>query len=509
MKPKFLRTTYLLIISSLLAGCFTVTPRALPYEIPYTAVEEEVEIKAQDPIFEPVEWIEEDWWLIFNDSQLNCLIEKALFNNPSLQAAKARILAASYNVEGLSAALYPSITQGGSVQRNKLSKTGVIPAGNSSTGATPSNNPATSSPGIPTPSSGVIPFYYTLYQSAFSLFYDFDLWDKNKNAVRAAVGQYNASFADEALARLVLSISVAQAYFQLQVDYKRLEVAKERVANRERYLELNSKRIQQNLENMITFHEAENLLAVAKQGLLQIEASVEIDQHQLKALLADEFDEEFINVPLPLPTVPLPTEIPLHLIAHRPDIITQLWLIESAGYQIEIAKVGYLPDVNLMGIFGLQTIHFRQFFEALSTFGNIGPTYTLPVYDAGLLKSQFDSTEVNYDLAIYDYNNLVLTATREVLDSLSLITSYRKQFQVFEEETSYQAKILHLTELRKKYNLNSEIDVLTRKESYLQSQDSQLVALGNTFQAVLSLVKALGGGYDVCPCTEVNEEEIE
>ncbi|MFA6916571.1 MAG: TolC family protein [Parachlamydiales bacterium] len=502
MKAK---SIFLLIVTNLLTvGCFTVTPRALPYEIPYPAVENEISAAAEDPIFEPKDWISEDWWVIFQDSQLDCLMAKALENNPSMQAAKARILAASYNVDGLAAALYPNITQGSSIQREKLSKTGVIPAGNSGTSITPSINPATGQPGIPIPSSGGIPFYYTLYQSAFNFLYDFDLWDKNKNAVKAAVGQYNASVADEALARLVLSISVAQAYFQLQIDYKRQGIAKERVLNRERYLHINGRRLQQNLESMITFHEAENLLAVAKQNLIKIEADIEISKHLLKALIAGEFDDEFSPVALPIPKVPLPAQIPLHLISHRPDITTQLWLIESAGYQIEIAKVSYLPDVNIMGLYGLQTIHFRKFFEALSTFGFIGPTYTLPVYDGGLLQSQFDSAEVNYDLAIYDYNNLILTAVREVLDSLSLLTSAHKQYVVFEEETAYQDKILHLTELRKKNGLNSELDVLTRKETWLSSQDSQMVALGDTFQAILSLIKSLGGGYDVCPCTEVN-----
>lgn len=505
MKAKSLILLSFACISA--AGCFTVTPRALPYEIPVPAVQEEIAAAAEDPIFEPIDWVPETWWDIFNDSQLNCLIAKALENNPTLQAAKARIQAASYGIDAEAAALLPSISNGGAVQRNKLSKTGVIPAGNSSTTLPPSNNPATGQPAIPIPTGGGIPFYYTLYQSAFNFYYDFDLWDKNKNAVRAAVGQYNAALADEALARLVLSISVAQTYFKLQIDYKRQEIAKERVLNRERYLQINGKRLQQNLESMITFHEAENLLAVAKQNLLQIEADIEISQHQLKALIAGDFEDDFIPVAVPLPTVPLPSEIPIHLISHRPDIVTQLWLIESAGYQIEIAKVGYLPDVNIMGLWGLQTIHFSKFFEALSTFGFIGPTYSLPVYDAGLLRSQFNTAEVNYDLAIYQYNNLILTAVREVLDSLSLITSARKQYVIFVDETEYQNKILHLTELRKKNGLNSELDVLTRKETWLSSQDSQTVALGDTLQAILSLIKSLGGGYDVCPCIEVDEYE--
>jgi outer membrane protein TolC len=52
--------------------------------------------------------------------------------------------------------------------------------------------------------------------------------------------------------------------------------------------------------------------------------------------------------------------------------------------------------------------------------------------------------------------------------------------------------------LRMAHNLSSGLDVLVSEHSLLLVQDSQISTLGSTVQAILSLIKALGGGYQAC-----------
>ena len=333
------------------------------------------------------------------------------------------------------------------------------------------------------------------------LTYDFDIWGKNRNTWKAALGQVQANLADAAFTQLRISISVAQAYYQLQIDYQRQEIAQALVTNRQKYVELVERRIKANLDSDITLRTAQTNFSAAQQGLLQIQGDIAVREHLLRSYLAGTFEEgiDALNIEqMALPRVPLPYDLPINLLAHRPDITAQLWLIESAGRQIEVAKAGFYPDFNMIALLGLQTIHLHKFFWAQSTYYDVDPAFSLPIFDGGRLRANLRSSEVDYNLAILQYNQLILDATREVLDGIVVLSNTNQQLEKFKEETAYQADLLHLTELRVAHNLDSDLESLTREGNLLTARDQEMVAYGQTLQAVLSLVKALGGGYKAC-----------
>ena len=389
---------------------------------------------------------------------------------------------------------FPHFSWQGDILREKLSETGIIPFNKNGSNATGANASLPATGGVSS-----IPVYFTQWETELTLNYDFDLWGKNRNQLKAQIGQMLAEMADTAFSRLQLSTRVAQVYFQLQVDYKREEIAKRLVENRQKYQELRESLLQGNLNQKLDFHTSQSNVADTKQLLLQIQGDIAVNEYLLKSLLAGNFEEEIINTRIleqPLPKVPLPLDIPLHLISGRPDIIAQLWIIESAGKQIEVAKAGFYPDFNLSALFGFQTIHLSELFFWKSSYGNIDPAFSLPIFDGGKLMANLRNSEVNYDLAIFQYDQLVLNAAREVLESLALVRNFHAQWQEYQNKADLLDKNVQLTELLLHNNISSGLDYLTSEETMLQAQDQKMIALGNTIQAILSLIKALGGGYD-------------
>ena len=490
----------LLMVGLILNSCSSLCDRACQVEIPADAINQAVIQASYDLMFEPAGWIPQQWWTIFDDSQLSLFIETALANNPTIHAACARIRAAQYEADRIQAALFPIITWTGDVLREKFSKTGLIQPPSSSSSLTQGVSSRTVGAAVPA-SLGAVPFYFTQYETAFNLTYDFDVWGKNRETLRAAIGVVRANIADEAFVRLNLSLALARTYFQLQIDYERELIAQQVVKNRQLYFNLIEDRIRSNLENNINLNNIERELASAKQILLQVQGNIAINEDQLRAYMAENFDEDILDVQVAkssLPKVPLPREIPMHLLAHRPDIIAQLWMIESAGHQIEVAKAGFYPDFNLMSFFGFQTIHFKKWFWAKSSYWAVDPAFTLPIFDGGLLLADLHTSEVNYDLAVYQYNQLVLNAARDVLDGIAVLRNANQQLDFYQQEVTNQKEIANLTKQRVKYHLNSQLDFLNSERNVLITIDQEILALGNTIQAVLLLVKALGGGYDVC-----------
>lgn len=492
---KIILTVLLFFLQlGLTSCCSNFQARAL--DAPIEALEMAVEAAAADHIFDAAGYMPENWWTLFNDDQLTEFIELTLQRNPTLHTARGNIYLAMANTNRVRANLWPNLNWGADVSRQKFSETGIIPF---NTNPLPGNVPIAATGGV----NGV-PVYFTQYETEFTLTYDFDFWGKNRNTWKAFLSEVKARIADEAFLRLSLGVAVSEVYFDLQVFYKRQEIAKAYENNKTRYLEYIQQRIDANIENALNLSLAEINLASAKQSLLEIQREIAVKEHLLKSYIAGNFEEEVcqLNImALTLPKVPLPQDIPLHLISRRPDIVAQLWMIESAGKQIEVARAGFYPDFNLTALFGFQTIHLAKLFEARSSFYDIDPAVSLPIFDAGRLQANLRGSEVNYDLAIFHYNELILQSAREVLDGIAVLRNVNEQRQEYMQAANYQENYYKLTSLRKEHHLNSSLDTLTSEGTFLIAKDQEVAALGKTIQAMLSLIKALGGGYEAC-CNE-------
>ncbi len=461
-------------------SCYTLTEPAQPLEVPVCPLENAAAEIADDPLFSLGEIIPECWWGLLNDPQLASLIEIALENNPSLQAAEARIFAALYQAEATRAALLPAISLDGDVQKDSTSKTAVFPP--------------------PPPGSGFnYPFNYTLYEAFLSFMYEIDIWNKNHNKLVAALGLMYADMAETAFSRLAISINVAQTYYHIQIDLARRELALTALQNRKQNLELIEKRFQRNIANELDLLNARNAYSATERLIISIEEDLEINRHQLFALLGMENEEPLFQVEVAsccLPKVPYPEQLPLHLIAHRPDIIAQIWLVESAVADIEVAKAGFYPDINLTGFAGYQTIHLKNFFDSKSGDSSLKFAFSLPIFTGGLLTANLRGAEVSYDEEVFEYNRLILEAVREVLDGITRLRKSRDATERLDEEAGNQDRIAELTQMKQKYNVVSDIDTLNQQQQTLYAKDAALQSKGNEIDAFLLLIKALGGGYD-------------
>lgn len=483
---------YTISFAFLLYGCNSVC-KLDPIDPPYEAMESAIDdIECTDPIFQDAK-MPEEWWLIFNDGQLNEFIETALAQNPTLQISANRINASLAIANRVRASLFPYISLGADVSRQKLSETGVIPFASGPAG---SNTPVIAVPLIP---GGLIPEYFTLYETELNFKYNFDFWNKNRNTYRAALGRVEAEIAELAYSELQLAVQIAKVYFLLQVDYERERNLKALVENREQYLELIRQRVSANVETELTVQTAEFNLIDSNDLLLSIQGEIAVRQYQLMALVAGNFEEDIGDISvdrMPLPQVPMPHNLPLHLISKRADITAQIKLIESAGDLIEVAKAGFYPDFNLNAFFGFQTIHFPELFKWKSTFFNVDPAVSLPIFDGGRLIADLRKSEIDYNEAILQYNQLVIDAAKEVLESIAVVRNSVKRLGEYKSKVAHQEEYFRLVGLRVAHNIGTALDGLTSEGNMLISKDQELVALGRTFTSILDLINALGGGYD-------------
>ncbi len=450
-----------------MTSCTQQTRHVSLYSSPLCPLQEAQCEAQQEKIFYESEWLNPNWWCLFDDEQLENYITLALQNYPSLKAAEAKLNQMISVSQGVRSALFPHINLKGRVRYFHESETG---------------NP------IP-------PFSFTQYEMLTDFKYHIDIWHKYRNSWKASIGEVRAEMADLAYTRLIIALTVAHTYFDLQTAFSREMLARELVCNRQDVCALVEQRVAKGLDTELSFEQAKSDLAMAKIFLNEIEQAVALSQHALRALLSWEDGQIVELVPLRMFSFPMPTALPVDLIAHRPDIAAQRWRIESALKWIDVAKADFYPNIDLLGFFGYETIDIKKLFMNKSIYSTVGPALHLPIFQGGRLCANLGMRQHEYEKASYDYNTIILQAVREVLDGTTRLRKTAERFRDINSATEATKRIYDLTDDQFHHNVVSYLDVLASQVNWLGAQDTLLLTQGESLHAALDLIRSLGGGY--------------
>ncbi|MDB5866596.1 MAG: efflux system, outer rane lipoprotein NodT family [Betaproteobacteria bacterium] len=430
-----------------------------------------------DGVLVPGDWPRADWWTMFGDAKLDALMRQALAGNPSLRAAEARVRSARAAADAAGASLYPTLDLNASANRERFSANDIYPP----------------------PFGGS---WVNQGRTTLDFSYEFDFWGKHRNELRAAIGDARAAAADAAQAHLVLAAAVAQSYFQLQSDLASLAVAQDTLAEREGLRELNRVRTSRGLEVAIAVRQSDQQVASASVEVSAAEAAVQVDRHQLAALLGQGPDAA-LDIQPALHTydqaLELPANLPADLLARRPDIAAQRFRLEAAAAQIGAAKADFFPNVDLTAFigFGATAVTGLNLLTASSRIAGVGPALHLPIFDAGRLRANLRGRYGGYDAAVEQYNQTLLDALRQVADQIAGVRAVNQQLAHQAVALAAAEDAHRLTLDRYRAGLTSYLDVLVNEERLLAERVNRVRLQGRSLALAVDMIRALGGGYRV------------
>jgi len=444
-----------------------------------------VEEALKNPMFEVGSWPGENWWECFGDAALNSMIQEALNRNPGYLAAKEEVEELAEEAKVVYASLFPTLNLNADLLWAYLGK-------NSS------------------PISGVsLPHNIHPSTIFFSLNYEFDFWGKNRQKFEAALGQVKTQEALYAEAKLMLSVSVATIYFDLQAALEQYDLYLEMLDVEGKLLELMTKQLEHGLINQISVNNIQENMIETEKGTIILEKEIALKKHALQVLMGRQVQEDFSIEPVSFGEVTvanLPEFIGSDLLARRPDIMAQIWQVRSAARWVGVAKTEFLPNINLGAGGGFFSFHFHDLFSKDSLMGFLLPSFELPIFTAGKLTANLKAKIATYHQTIQEYNNLVLSAIGQVADQIS---SFQSISQRVEEQQSKQALVrqdMNLTGLRVDAGLDPLTNYLQVKNRYLQEKAALIDLQRSQIITQVELIKALGGGYfveeDLCASQE-------
>lgn len=417
-----------------------------------------------------------EWWTIFGDATLDKLEEQALAANQDLKAAAARVRGSRAALDAARSAWLPEIDAGFGPTRERLS---------------PASQFLPQNANVPTT---------TLWRAQTTVSYEADLFGRvssNVSAVRADSQQSEALFHS---VQLALQADVASSYFSLrELDTER-ELYSKTVALREEGVKLVQHRFDEGEVSELDLSQARNLLATARAEAAGVERQRAAVEHSLAILLGKTPAEfSFGAAPLVPVTARVPPGLPSALLERRPDIAAAERAMAAANARVGLAKSAFFPKLDITGTFGYESATLGDLFKWSSRAFLLGPfagtALTLPIFDGGRRKAELAQARAQYDEDVALYRSQVLTAFREVEDSLADLRLLEDQIRAQSDAVSSAQRAQHLSQTQYREGQVSYLDVLDSERSVLleQRQASQLA--GAQAVATVTLVRALGGGW--------------
>jgi NodT family efflux transporter outer membrane factor (OMF) lipoprotein len=328
--------------------------------------------------------------------------------------------------------------------------------------------------------------------------YELDLWGKTRAAIAAATSEEAAAKADAAAARLIVSTSIAAAYADLARLFSDRDVLASTLAVREQTLELVRKRTDRGYDSEAELRQAEVGPPLARAELEAVDEQIALTRLRLASLMGQAPDRAAViarPVVTTLRSLGLPADLSSSLIARRPDLVAARWRAEAASERIDIAHAAFYPNVNLVGLIGVQALGVSNLADAGSDLGSIGPVLGLPIFDGGRRKAGFKVARADYDAAVAAYDATLNLALEEVADA---VTSQRALDQRLADSRAAQEAAAKAWALAKHRYIAGATDftaVLVAEDRMLATQRGVSALESRRFILDLALVRALGGGW--------------
>lgn len=414
-----------------------------------------------------------EWWKTFGDKQLDTLIEEALSSAPSLQSLEARYAQANTVIESVQSRNLPHLSADASVIRERFSENHIFPA---PLGGSTNNQ----------------------YQPQLSLDYDFDFWNARSSRILAAQNTALAQRAAIEATKIALSSAMCETYLSWNYDEQKLIVLNSIDQTTKEEIKILEKQHKLGLIDGIAINDKKSALSRIKQDREKLKRSIEGKKEAL-CVLGGFLPSRTETLQVPHIhdgfNLPIPKEIMLNFVAHRPDVAIAKYTALSKSHTIEETKAQFYPNISLSGLIGFTSFSWAKLFDHSSYTPSTGIALSLPLLDWGLRKANLQNSVSDYNASVYDYNGVVIKAANEVVLLLKQSRHLELQRQFHEEEMAAKKTNSEIAYKKRLLGLSDKLPYLGAQKIVEEAQIETLSLNEAKTELQINLIKALGGGY--------------
>jgi len=403
------------------------------------------------------------WWEVYHDPLLNTVEDQVSISNQNVLAAEAQFRQAKAAVQIARAGLWPTVA--------------AAPSGtNSGSGDAGTKH---------------------VFTIPIDLTYQADVWGSIRRGVAAGSAIAQASAAQLENARLLYQAELAADYFQIQgLDASR-QLLDATVKSYEQYVQLTQDRYDGGVASKGDVALAQTQLETARAQLVDLGVQRAQFEHAIAVLTGKPPSD--LSIPPATSQAPPPVSaigIPSALLERRPDIAAAERQVAAANEQIGIAKAAFYPSLTFSASAGSQTTSILDLLTWPSRFWSVGPQLAETLFDANKRRAQVNVAQAVYDATVANYRQTVLTAFQQVEDSLAVLRILSEEAEITDRAVRAAQQSLDISTIQYRGGLANYLQVITAQTSLLQNQRTAVDVLTRRMAASVSLIQALGGGWD-------------
>ena len=423
-----------------------------------------------------------NWWAPFRDSRLDALLREVEISNQTVAAAAATYEQSRAIITQAQSALFPTATAGYGVTRTR---TGAL------AGTTGGSLIGT----------GLGTRYTTQYSAPINGSWDLDVWGKVRRNIEADTSLAQASAADLDNAKLSAQAQLATAYFNLLAADSLRQLLERAVKAYKETATITENKYKAGLLatpccTLADVSLAEALVLTTEAQAMNVGVQRAQFEHAI-AMLMGRPPEELTIAPRPLTGgIPkIPVMVPSTLLERRPDIAAAERTMQDNNALIGVAEAAYFPDVSLSSM--VQFIGPIPLpFSAARSIQQIGAAATQTLFNGGLTGAQVDAARAAYWESVANYRQTVLTAFQQVEDELAAIRILTQELGVQQRAVKEASTAVGVYMNQLRAGTVDLTTVITTEITLLNDEEAELTTRQNLFLASVSLIEALGGGWD-------------
>jgi NodT family efflux transporter outer membrane factor (OMF) lipoprotein len=298
-------------------------------------------------------------------------------------------------------------------------------------------------------------------------------------------------------AQLSAQATLATDYFDLRAADSLRSVLKKIVELDQRALEITQSQVNGGTATNGDLASAQASLLSAKAQLVAVAQQRGTYEHAI-AVLTGHLPSELIipEAPLTANVPSVPTTLPSALLERNPAVAAAERQMQAENALIGVAIGAYFPTISLSGLGGYAGNPLSQLVRLGNRIWSVGGTASDTLFQGGSQVAAVANARANYDQYVAAYRQTVLTAFQSVEDQLLAL-------RVLDNEAKYQADAVKSAQVAADIALNqfnggtvAYTTVITTIQALLADQESALTIQQNQLVATVTLIAALGGGWD-------------
>jgi len=409
------------------------------------------------------------WQKLFSDPVLIELITEGLQQNLDLKIAVEHINAARASFKQSKAAFLPDLNGNAGITQSKL----AFPQG-----------------------FGIISSS-TQYDAGLTASWEADIWGKLRSSKRSALaGLLQTEEARKAVQTQLIS-EIANNYFMLLALDEQLMVLEKTVVNRKTDVSTMKSLKAANIVTGAAEVQSEANQYAAEVAIPRLKRQIRETENAMNVLLsrqAGPINRKSLESQQLL--LDLNVGIPVQLLQNRPDVRQAEYAFMKAFETTNVARQLFYPSLNITASSGFTSFSFKDWITPSGLFANIASGITQPIFNKGANKARLATAKAAQQESAYLFQKSLLKAGEEVSNALfSYQTAIDQQSIRAKQLQSLQKSVDFTKKLLRYSSATNYTDVLTSEQNLLSAELDNIGDKLQQWQALISLYRALGGGW--------------